>query len=65
LSERGTLQWAEDVLVEFKGLDIGRDLGGGNVQFRDLSNGQFTFSSDFWTYFRENYEELKAEGAFS
>lgn len=64
MSERGTLDYATSLVEEYMGLAVGRDLGGGNVQFRDLSNGQFTFSTDFWTYFRENYEELSAAGAF-
>ena len=54
-----------DKIQEFLGLSTARLLGGNNVLFRDTTTGQFAFSTDIWTYFRENYEELKAAGAFT
>ena len=65
MSERGTLGYAMDKIQEFLGLSTARLLGGNNVLFRDTTTGQFAFSTDIWTYFRENYEELKAVGAFT
>ena len=51
-------------IEQFLGLSIAKELSGQNVLFRDVNTGQFAFSADKWTYFRENYEELKAAGAF-
>lgn len=65
LSDRGTLGYAMDKIEEFLGLATARILDGNNVLFRDTTTGRFAFSTDIWTYFRENYEELKASGAFS
>ena len=64
MSEAGTFGYAVDKIEEFLGLATAKILDGNNVLFRDTTTGRFAFSSDVWTYFRENYEELKAAGAF-
>lgn len=64
MSERGTLQYAMDTIEQFLGLSTAKLLNGNNVLFRDTTTGRFAFSTDIWTYFRENYEELKVAGAF-
>lgn len=64
MSERGTFGYAVDTITEFLGLSLGKILDGNNVLFREVATGQFAFSADIWTYFRENYEELKMAGAF-
>jgi hypothetical protein len=64
MSEAGTFQYAADKIEEFLGLSIASILDGNRVLFREVNTGRFAFSTDIWTYFRENYEELKLSGAF-
>lgn len=63
MSEPGTLQYAADAIQEVLGQSVGLVLGGNKVLLREVATGRFSFSTDLWTYFRENYEELKAAGA--
>lgn len=64
MSERGTFEYAAEIIKDNLGQSIGKILGGSRVLFRDVDTGRFSFSTDIWTYFRENYEELKITGAF-
>jgi len=54
---------AFEQVINLTGLEPFRFLEGDRIQLRQLDTKQFSYGTDIWTWFRENYEELKSSGA--